>query len=94
VVSVEVIAPPSTASVPVNVLLPAKVCVPVVTIPAFEASASTAAIVTVSVDEFPVIVIPVLAVSVRVSVDESATGAVPDVVEIVVNEFDALAAPV
>jgi hypothetical protein len=37
----------------------------------------------------PVIVIPVPAVKVRVSVDESATGLVPDGVEIVANELEA-----
>ncbi len=52
-------------------------------------STTVDAIVIVSVEESPVIVIPVPAVRVRVSVEESATGAVPDVVEIVVNEFPA-----
>jgi hypothetical protein len=47
------------------------------------------AIATESADESPVIVIPVPAVKVRVSVDESATGLVPDGVEIVAKEFEA-----
>jgi hypothetical protein len=45
------------------------------------------AIVILSADESPVIVMPVPAVNVNVSASVSATGDVPDGVEIVVNEL-------
>ena len=50
-----------------------------------------AAIVIASVAESPVIVMPEPAVNVSVSVDESATGLVPDGQEIVLNESEAAA---
>jgi hypothetical protein len=43
----------------------------------------------VSVEESPVMLNPPAAVYVRVSVEESATGLVPDGVEMVANEFEA-----
>jgi hypothetical protein len=56
-----------------------------------EAPLAVAPLVAIAIEsaaESPVIVMPVPAVSVRVSVTESATGLVPEGVETVANELD------